>query len=97
MRAIYREVIKAGGFPVVLPAFSGLGADLLKMGTDDQLSYISPVERFMREQADVMIAIMADTNTKAHGFGRSGAAAVLPGRPARTVPDISWTATPRAC
>ena len=65
MRSIYREVIKAGGFPVALPAFSGLGADLLKMGSDDQLGYISPVERFMREQTDVMIAIMADTNTKA--------------------------------
>ena len=65
MRAIYREVIKAGGFPVALPTFSGLNADLLRMGTDDQLSYISPAERFMREQTDVMIAIMADTNTKA--------------------------------
>ena len=64
MRAIYREVIQAGAFPVVLPSFSGLGAQLLKLGTDDQLNYITPIETFIRKQADVVITIMADTNTK---------------------------------
>lgn len=64
LRAIYNEVIRAGGLPIVLPSFSGLGADLLKIGTDDQLSYITPVERFIRTQADVVITVMADTNTK---------------------------------
>ena len=65
MRAIYNEVIKAGGFPSVLPSFSGLGAELLKLGTDDQLSFITPIETFIRTQADVVITVMADTNTKA--------------------------------
>jgi aminopeptidase len=65
IRALYREIVKAGGCPIVLPTFSGLAAELLNNGSDEQLSYISPVERFMREQTDVMIAIMADTNTKA--------------------------------
>ena len=37
---------------------------LLKNGNDDQLSYISPTERFLREEVDVMIAIQAETNTK---------------------------------
>ena len=27
MRAVYREVIAAGGFPVVLPGFTGTGAE----------------------------------------------------------------------
>jgi aminopeptidase len=64
-RAIYREVVLAGGYPFMLPVFSGLNADLLKYGTDEQLSWISPVERFMREKADILIVVMADTNTKA--------------------------------
>ncbi|MDQ2683412.1 MAG: aminopeptidase [Chloroflexota bacterium] len=64
-RAVFREVVAAGGYPVVLPTFSGLNAVLLKNGNDDQLSYISPTERFLREEVDVMIAIQAETNTKA--------------------------------
>ena len=65
IRAVYREVVEAGGCPIVLPTFSGLAAELLNNGSDEQLSYISPVERFIREKTDVVIAIMADTNTKA--------------------------------
>jgi aminopeptidase len=64
MRAIYNEVIKAGGYASVLPSFSGLGAELLKLGTDDQLNFITPIETFIRTQADVVITVMADTNTK---------------------------------
>ena len=64
LREIYRTVLARGGRPVMLPAFSGLAADLLGAGTDEQLSYISPVERFVREQADVAITVLAETNTR---------------------------------
>ncbi|MFL5758318.1 MAG: aminopeptidase [Thermomicrobiales bacterium] len=65
LRAIYAEVVKRGGYPVMLPSFSGLNADLINHGTDEQLAYLSPVERFVREQADVAVFVIADTNTKA--------------------------------
>src|SRR5262245_24513582 len=68
LRAIYREVVKRGGLPVLLPRFSGTSADLLTFGNDDQLSYLSPVEQFARARADVMIGVSAETNTK----GNSG-------------------------
>jgi aminopeptidase len=64
IRAVYREVVKAGGFPVVIPSLSGIAADLLKLGNDDQLSFISPIETFVRTETDVLISIMAETNTK---------------------------------
>ena len=64
LRAIYREVVLRGAFPVMLPAFSGLAANLLGLGSDEQLAYISPIERFVREQADVLISVQAETNTK---------------------------------
>ena len=64
LRAVYREVIARGAFPVVIPSFSGLSAELLKNGTDQQLAYISPIETFIRTQADVVINVMAETNTK---------------------------------
>src|SRR5215207_5872304 len=57
LRAIYREVVKRGAFPVLLPSFSGLAVDLLTLGNDDQLQYVSPVELFARATADVIIAV----------------------------------------
>ncbi len=64
IRACYREIIKAGGHPVVIPGLSGLNAIMLGEGSDDQLSYITPIEQFIRCEVDVLIAIMAETNTK---------------------------------
>jgi aminopeptidase len=65
MRAVYKEVIRVGAYPIVAPVFSGLSAELLKAGSDEQLKYITPIEKFLRREADVVVTIMADTNTKA--------------------------------
>jgi aminopeptidase len=64
MRAVYREVIKAGAHPIVLPTFSGLNAVMLGEGSDDQLKYITPIEHFIRREVDVLVVVMAETNTK---------------------------------
>src|SRR5215212_6078881 len=65
LRAIYAEVVTSGGHPIMLPLFSGLSATLLQHGTDEQLTWISPIERLTRTEADVVINVLADTNTKA--------------------------------
>ncbi len=57
-RAIYREVVDAGGHPLLLPTFSGIRADLLSRGSDEQIAYVSPFDRYTREEADVLINIM---------------------------------------
>jgi len=67
LRAIYREVVVRGGRPVIIPVFTGLNADLLINGSDEQLQYLSPIERFIREEADVTIQVIAETNTKSLG------------------------------
>jgi aminopeptidase len=64
LRAIHRKVIDRGGCPVLLPAFSGVLADLLVHGADAQIEYVSPVERFIRDGADVVVNVLAETNTK---------------------------------
>jgi aminopeptidase len=66
LRAIYREVVKTGGSPVMLPSFSGAQTDLLANGSDDQLRYVSPLERFAAESVDVSISVSAETNTKSN-------------------------------
>ena len=64
LRAIARETLNAGGYPVMLPSLDGSMLDLLQFGTDEQLAWISPVERFVREQADCVITINAETNSR---------------------------------
>jgi aminopeptidase len=65
LRAIYRAVLRKGGHPVLLPTFSEAQADLLTVASDEQLAFISPVERWMREEATVSIDVSASTNTRA--------------------------------
>src|SRR5690606_18718469 len=65
LRAVYREVVARGAHPVMLPALPGLSDELLATGSDDQLEWISPLERFTREVADRSFAVPARTNTRA--------------------------------
>ena len=65
LRAVYREVLRLGAHPVLVPSFPELRADLLAMGADEQLGFVSPIERFLREGVDVIVTVMAETNTKA--------------------------------
>ncbi len=64
LRALYQETLRAGGVPVMLPILPGLRRDLFVLGSDAQLETLLPTERFMREQADITIQVMAERNTR---------------------------------
>lgn len=64
LRAIYREALRAGAFPVVVPRFSELNADLMTIGSEEQLAWISPIDQWSRGTADVYIRVLAEQNTK---------------------------------
>ena len=61
---IYRSVLERGGFPVLVPTLPGTFAAMLGGGTDDQIDFLTPVERFARLEADVVISVVAETNTR---------------------------------
>ena len=65
LRAIYREVVQAGGHPVMLVDTSELQSELLLHGNDAQLEFVSDLDRFVREEADVFIRVSAAINTRA--------------------------------
>lgn len=65
LQALYREALAAGGRPVVIPRLPELQADLLELGTKEQLGWLSPIDEWSRGAADVMIRVMAEENTKA--------------------------------
>jgi aminopeptidase len=62
--AIYREALRAGAFPVMLPRFSELNADLLSLGSDEQIAWLSPIDTWSRGEADVFIRVLGEQNTK---------------------------------
>jgi aminopeptidase len=64
LRAVYAAVVARGGKPVLVPVFNGLTASLIATGTDEQLTALSPLEQFLRSEANVLISISAETNTK---------------------------------
>jgi len=62
--AVYEEVLKAGGNPVLNVALDGQIAAYFKHASDRQLEWISPFAEWMVDHADVRIAIGATTNTR---------------------------------
>ena len=65
LRALYRTVLDRGAFPTLIPSLPGTLADLLTLGSEEQLRYLSPVDRFAREEADAVASVLAETNTRA--------------------------------
>ncbi|MHC1604638.1 MAG: aminopeptidase [Candidatus Methanofastidiosia archaeon] len=62
---VYREVIKAGGIPFLIPHFGNENYIFYKYASDAQLDVISPFIKFLVENIDVSIQVLAETNPKA--------------------------------
>ena len=62
--AVYEEVLRAGGNPIVALSFEGQSATYYREATDAQLEWVSPLSEWAAEEADCRIAIGADTNTR---------------------------------
>jgi aminopeptidase len=62
--AVYEEVLRAGGLPVVQLAPDGAMASFYELADDHQLDWISPPAMWTAEESDVRIGIMADSNAR---------------------------------
>ncbi|MCA9263057.1 MAG: aminopeptidase [Planctomycetales bacterium] len=63
--AIYRQVVIAGGHPMLKMAPDECKEIMLEAGSEEQLCYENPVLQFEIENIDVMIALWGSDNTKA--------------------------------
>jgi aminopeptidase len=63
--AVYEEVVKAGGYPVVELIMDGQSPTFFKYANEAQLDWISPTSIWAAEQADARIRLMAEENTRA--------------------------------
>lgn len=64
LRAIHRAALRRGANAVLLPSFSESKNDLLRSASDEQLAYISPVERWVSEEATVAFNVLSSNNTR---------------------------------
>ncbi|HWH44815.1 MAG TPA: aminopeptidase [Thermoleophilaceae bacterium] len=65
VQAVYEEVLRAGGLPIMQLATEGAAPAFFDLASDEQLDWIPPTATWAAENADVRIAIMADTNPRA--------------------------------
>jgi len=61
---IYAEVIKKGGNPIVELSSERLQDIFMFNASEEQLTHISPLERFIFENMDIYISVFSDANTK---------------------------------
>jgi aminopeptidase len=64
LAAVYEEVLKAGGLPILQMSLEGQEALYYGNASDGQLEWISPTSRWVAEEADVRIAVGASTNPR---------------------------------
>ncbi|HYN91964.1 MAG TPA: aminopeptidase [Thermoleophilaceae bacterium] len=64
VQAVYEEVLRAGGLPVMQLTTSGAQAAFYELASDAQLDWVSPTTEWAVENADVHISIMASVNTR---------------------------------
>ncbi len=64
VQAVYEEVLRAGGLPILQLSTDGAQAAFFDLASDEQLDWIPPTSEWIAENADARIAIMADVNAR---------------------------------
>ena len=65
VQAIYEEVLRAGGLPIMQLSTEGAAPAFYELANQKQLEWIPPTATWAAENADVRIAVMADANARA--------------------------------
>lgn len=61
---VHRAVLEAGGHPAVLMGSDALDKNRFQYASDEQLRWISPVEKMLIENIDALISVRATANTR---------------------------------
>ncbi|MCB2210369.1 aminopeptidase [bacterium] len=61
---IYRMVLRAGGHPNTMFGSAAQAEIFYKEASDDQLQWLSPIQRMVYGEADVLISLMGTSNTR---------------------------------
>jgi aminopeptidase len=61
---VQKHVLMAGGNPIFLMAPSRAAEVFFRYASDEQLDWLNPMQKWLWENVDVMISLIADANTK---------------------------------
>ena len=64
IRAVYKQVLHAGGLPLVRCTIPGLEETFFKTANDEQIQYIHEPDRLAINTYDVVISLRAEENTR---------------------------------
>lgn len=64
MLEMYKEILKVGAHPIILPEFGHTKELFFKYATKEQISHANFIERLVYEKADRIAKIISNTNTK---------------------------------
>jgi aminopeptidase len=64
VQAVYEEVLRAGGRPILQLSTEGAQAAFFNLASDAQLDWVAPTSEWLVENADAHIGIMADVNSR---------------------------------
>lgn len=64
IEALTERIVAAGGHPYWQCRCESIEQILIETGTDEQIAYITPIDKFLFETVDVRIALWAETNTR---------------------------------
>ncbi|MEP7284905.1 MAG: aminopeptidase [Chloroflexota bacterium] len=64
IRELYREILRAGGHPATRISIDGLGQIFYSEANDDQLTFVSELDKLEIEHFDALVGIQASYNTK---------------------------------
>jgi aminopeptidase len=65
VRELYRETLRAGAYPRTRIEVEGLDVIALRESSDEQLTFVSEIDRFEVEQLDAVLTVWGDRNTRA--------------------------------
>ncbi|UCC19904.1 MAG: aminopeptidase [Promethearchaeota archaeon] len=63
-QALYVEVIKSGGYPLLNPGIEGTQELKYKYASEEQLQYVDPIMKMVIKEFDAVIDILGDYNTR---------------------------------
>lgn len=64
---LYAQIAAAGGYPFLSLKFSDTNERFLEVASDEQLTHVSDVERFVVDTFDAVILVRGENNTKSLG------------------------------
>ncbi|HPR42589.1 MAG TPA: aminopeptidase [Candidatus Methanofastidiosa archaeon] len=65
MMEVYKEVLKAGAYPSLMPQFSHASEVFYAYANEEQIGKTDPLFEFIAKNYDALISVWADVNTKA--------------------------------